>query len=281
MKVKLSKGGWAGETFQAYGSMRRSAPSSADDASVDLRRLRLRFGVFFSSMWLLYALLRLNFPLPVTLNRFAAARCVFIFGTLIPPRTKYHGHVFAFQFGLPLDCRRCQCRRQLFEQHRSELRMRQFSSAKHYRRLDFVAFRYEFCCRFQLHVKIVIFDAGTQFNFLHRNDLLLLACFLLAFLLFVTEFAEVHYAADGRSRLRCYLHQVEMRVLSHAKGVARRHYSQRLAVDSRNPHLSHMNFIVDPWLLSDDLAPPIMLHSRSSSLNPTVRLTAPVSSNKP
>ena len=38
------------------------------------------FGDFFSRIWLLYALLRLNSPLPVIVKRFAAALRVLIFG---------------------------------------------------------------------------------------------------------------------------------------------------------------------------------------------------------
>ena len=44
------------------------------------RRFRFRFDVFLVRMWLLKALRRLTFPDPVTLNRFLAPACVFIFG---------------------------------------------------------------------------------------------------------------------------------------------------------------------------------------------------------
>lgn len=50
-----------------------------------LRRLRLRFGDLDSRMWLWNDFERLNSPVPVILNRFAAARRVFIFGMLNPP----------------------------------------------------------------------------------------------------------------------------------------------------------------------------------------------------
>src|SRR6476660_6175685 len=48
--------------------------------SVPRRRLRFRLDVFLVRMWLLNAFIRLTFPDPVTLNRFAAPLCVFILG---------------------------------------------------------------------------------------------------------------------------------------------------------------------------------------------------------
>lgn len=66
-----------------YGSMRRTALLSASEIRPDLRRFRLRLVDFLVSIWLLYALLRLIFPVPVALNRFAAPLFVFTFGMFI------------------------------------------------------------------------------------------------------------------------------------------------------------------------------------------------------
>jgi hypothetical protein len=60
-------------------SIRFTRFMSFADTSVPWRRRRLRLRDFLAKMWLLYARRRLNFPLAVFRNRFAAARCVFIF----------------------------------------------------------------------------------------------------------------------------------------------------------------------------------------------------------
>jgi hypothetical protein len=49
------------------------------------RRFRFRFDDFFVRIWLLNALFRLTFPVPVKLNRFLAPLWVFIFGMLHVP----------------------------------------------------------------------------------------------------------------------------------------------------------------------------------------------------
>ncbi len=48
--------------------------------TVSLRNARFRFGLFFVRMWLLKALARTILPVPVFLNRLAAARFVLILG---------------------------------------------------------------------------------------------------------------------------------------------------------------------------------------------------------
>ena len=50
-----------------------------------LRKCRLRFVDFFVNIWFIYDWDRLNRPLAVVLNRFAAPRFVFIFGILDSP----------------------------------------------------------------------------------------------------------------------------------------------------------------------------------------------------
>jgi hydrogenase/urease accessory protein HupE len=50
----------------------------------DFLRFLLRFVVFVVRMWLALAWCLRTFPLPVSLKRFAAPRCVFSFGILLP-----------------------------------------------------------------------------------------------------------------------------------------------------------------------------------------------------
>ena len=66
-----------------YGINLRIFLVSTADTSVPWRRCRLRFLPLLESRWLLNPLFLLIFPLPVTLNLFAAARLVLIFGTFI------------------------------------------------------------------------------------------------------------------------------------------------------------------------------------------------------
>src|SRR5581483_7576281 len=69
------------------------------------RRFRFRLAGFFVRMWLLYALFFRTFPEPVTLKRFAAPLCVFIFMGVISPsfRCEDHGHVLPLELRIRLD----------------------------------------------------------------------------------------------------------------------------------------------------------------------------------
>src|SRR5687768_2315653 len=54
--------------------------ASAAETVVSPLRRRMRFGAFFSRMWLLLTCRRRSLPVPVTLKRLAAPRWVFILG---------------------------------------------------------------------------------------------------------------------------------------------------------------------------------------------------------
>ena len=64
-----------------YGISLRIFFCSTAATVVECRRFRLRFFPLLDNRWLLNPLLRLTLPLPVTLNRFIAARLLFILGT--------------------------------------------------------------------------------------------------------------------------------------------------------------------------------------------------------
>ena len=65
------------------GHILRTASVMVLETSVAFLRLRLRFGLLLSRMWLLYGFMRLILPVPVVLKRFAAARRVFNFGIIM------------------------------------------------------------------------------------------------------------------------------------------------------------------------------------------------------
>src|SRR5262249_24381261 len=73
-----------------------------------LRKRRLRFGDFFSSRWLRIAGRRISLPVPVTLKRFLAALCLFVFGisfghSRVLRRSHQHRHVASLEERLLFD----------------------------------------------------------------------------------------------------------------------------------------------------------------------------------
>lgn len=58
--------------------------SNAGLTKPDLRSLRFRLVDFFVKMWFANECPRFTFPLEVSLNRFLAPLCDFIFGTMFP-----------------------------------------------------------------------------------------------------------------------------------------------------------------------------------------------------
>ena len=59
----------------------RTRARSGREISTGREKRRLRFGDFFSRMWLEYARRPRSFPLAVLRKRFFEPECVFIFGT--------------------------------------------------------------------------------------------------------------------------------------------------------------------------------------------------------
>src|ERR1043166_3926840 len=71
-----------GMSLSPYACNRRFMRFTSPDVAISpgWRRRRFRLDDFFVRMWLLYALYRFTFPLPVTLKRFLAPLWVFILG---------------------------------------------------------------------------------------------------------------------------------------------------------------------------------------------------------
>lgn len=94
-------------------NIRLTRLASAAVTKSALRKFRLRSGDFFSRIWLRNARFFLIFPVPVSLNLFAAPRWVFIFAIVFSPchiipilllflfRRKNHDHVSSFNLWLP------------------------------------------------------------------------------------------------------------------------------------------------------------------------------------
>ena len=116
------------------------------ETSVAFLRLRLRFGLLLSRMWLLYGFMRLILPVPVVLKRFAAARRVFNFGIIIVlllllVDSDDHSHVSAFNFRFFFYMGGVfQFISESNQQITAQFRMAHFAAAEHNRNFDFAAF---------------------------------------------------------------------------------------------------------------------------------------------
>src|SRR5262249_19051089 len=108
---------------------------------VSLRKRRLRFGDFFSSRWLRIAGRRITLPVPVTLNRFFAALCLFVFGisfrhSRVLRRSEQHRHVPSVEERLLLDLADLvHVLRQPHQQVPPTLRVRRLAAPEHDRHL--------------------------------------------------------------------------------------------------------------------------------------------------
>src|SRR5687768_1355139 len=93
-------------------SIRLMRGASAALTVVSPFRRRIRFGAFFSRMWLLLIWRRRSLPVPVTLKRFAAPRWVFILGIRIPLLLRVAPRVPRRERGPPPEPvpRPCRCR---------------------------------------------------------------------------------------------------------------------------------------------------------------------------
>ena len=74
------------------------------------------------------------------------------------------------------------------------------------------------------HFDVVIIGVriGTEFDFLHLNDLLLLARLGLFFLGFVLKFPEIHDLTDRRGRIGRDFDEIEPYIIGHLHGAGGR-----------------------------------------------------------
>src|SRR5689334_16525160 len=125
-------------------------------------------------MWLLKARMRFTFPEPVTLKRFFAPLCVFIFMGTPSFRRQNHRHGFAFQPPCALDLADVlELLSDAVEHCLAELWMRDLPTAEHHRHLDLVLLLEEAPSVARLRVEVVVVDAGAELHFLQLDDVLL------------------------------------------------------------------------------------------------------------
>src|SRR5687767_256756 len=221
-------------------------------------------------MWLLLALARLNFPVAVFRKRFAAPRCVLIFGISYSVRESGLGGLLVHLHG----------RENLVETVAEHLRARLrdgFSREVHEKpvedllavlaprhlpapeldgRLDLVAVREELQDVLDLEVVIVVVDVRSELHFFYLCRLLFLLRVLLLLLLLIDELSEVHDPADGRVGGRRDLHEIETGLSRLLESVGHRNDAERLPLFSDQSDFLPPDLVVDSNRFLIDLSPP-------------------------
>src|SRR5690242_20588134 len=169
-------------------------------------------------MWLLKARMRLILPEPVTLKRFFAPLCVFIFMGTPSFRRQNHRHGFSFQAPRALDL--ADVREVLsdaVEHCLAELRMRDLPTTEHHRHLDLVLLLEESAGMPGLRIEVMVVDAGTELHFLQLDDVLLLLGDSSLFRHLELVLAVVHDADHRRARGCGNFDEIEALLFGHAE----------------------------------------------------------------
>src|SRR5580765_4397315 len=217
------------------------------------RKARLRLADFFSSRWAFGAFRRRSLPVPVTLNRFFVALCVFVFGMWfhsgVLRRTQHHHHVPAVleRRGLYLPDL-LHVLGQPHQQISPALRVALLPAAEHDRHLDLRALIEKAHDVALLGVVVVDPDFGSELDLLDVHRDLVLAGELGLLLLLVAVLAVIHHLRNGRIGLRGDLDEVEVlapRVLTRLVGVLD---ADLRAVLIHQAHLRRADHLVDSRL---------------------------------
>lgn len=189
-----------------YGISSRTFFCSLAETTVPLRNCRLRFFPFDESRCLLKPLFRLILPLPVTRNRLAAARLVFIFGTsfsssLVQVRLlwcKQHRHIASLETRLDIDlCNVYNLIDHPTQHLPAQLRMGDLATAKEDRNLDTLAPLYELTDVTDLMFYVMGVGSRTHFHFFDFHNRMFFGS--VSFLpLLITKFAVIHHTANRR-----------------------------------------------------------------------------------
>ena len=97
----------------------------------------------------------------------------------------------------------------------------------------------------ELEIEVVIFDPGTHLHLFEVYLMLLLASFTGLPLLLVAEFPVVHDPADGRTRIRRHLYQIQPLLLSNLQGTLDGQNSELLALRVDDPDRTDPDLLVD------------------------------------
>ena len=93
--------------------------------------------------------------------------------------------------------------------------------------------------------EIIDVDLGTQLELLHLVGVLVLFGLLAFFRLLVTILAEIHYSANGRSRVRSDFDEVDTFGPGNGDGVGKREDAEWLAFEANHSNFAGSNLAVD------------------------------------
>ena len=96
-----------------------------------------------------------------------------------------------------------------------------------------------------LHIVVVRIRIGTELDLFDLDDLLFLAGFALALLLFIFELAEIHDLAHGRLGIGRNFDKVEPSFFGHFHGTLRRHNADVFAVRPDQADFIGADLVVD------------------------------------
>lgn len=133
----------------------------------------------------------------------------------------HHHHLPAFEFRHRFDFARVgHIGGDTVQQFQPQFLVRHLAATESQGDLDLVTLIQEFHHRAHFHLIVIGVCAGTEFDFLDLDDLLLFARFSLALLGLIFVFAKVHNLANGRFRIWRNFHQIQTSLFGHGHGHA-------------------------------------------------------------
>src|SRR5271166_1849188 len=166
-------------------------------------------------------------------------------------RRQNHHHLPVFHPGHLLDLgRQVHLRPDPFQHAHADVLMRHLAAAKAQSHLDLVAFINERLHGAHLHLIVVLINVRANLDLLDLNDFLLLLSFVLLFLLFVFELAEVQDLAHRRVGVRADLDQIKADGEGALHRFARAHDTLHLALLVDQTDLRYPDFLIYAWAVA-------------------------------
>ncbi len=161
-------------------------------------------------------------------------------------RADHHDHLTTFHLRHVLDLAdfldvACDAEQQLT----TKVLVGHFSTTEPQGDFDLIAIFEEFEDVAHLHLIVVGVRVGTELDLFDLDDLLLLARFAFAFLLFILELAVVHDLADGRGGVGRNLYQIQTGLFSHLHRLGRMHNTDVIAICTDQADFGGADFVVD------------------------------------
>jgi hypothetical protein len=166
--------------------------------------------------------------------------------SLVGQRSDQHNHLPTFHLRKVLNAADILgVLRDPLKQFAAQVLVRHFAPAEPQGDLHLVAILEKFEHVAHLDVVVAGIRIGPELDLFDLDDLLLLARFALAFLLFVFELAKIHDLANRRIGVRRNLNQIETGFVGHFHGSGRGHHTDVFAVGADQADFSGTDFFVD------------------------------------